>query len=75
MDVAAIAYHAVRGYWLVLYLEKERPGFLGRMFSLRRDSKTIERELAAELGIEPASFWSEIDDILVGYFEKRGAAV
>jgi len=71
MDGTAIAYHGVRGYWLVLYLEKEHPGLLNRMFSLRRDSKTIEREVAAELGMEPVSFWSEIDDMLVGYFGKR----
>jgi hypothetical protein len=72
MDGGAIAYHTVRGYWLVLYLEKERPGLLSSMFSQRRDSKTIEREVATELGMELASFWIEIDDILVSYFEKRG---
>jgi hypothetical protein len=72
MDGEAIAYHGVRGYWLVRYLEEERPGFLRRMLSQRRDSKTIEHEVAAELGIEPASFWSVIDDLVVTYFEGGG---
>jgi len=75
MDGAAIAYHFVRGYWLVRYLEKEHPGFLNRMLSLRMDSKTIEREIAAELGMEPTSFWGEIDDLLVSYFKERGVRV
>jgi hypothetical protein len=68
----AIAYHGVRGYWLVRYLEEKRPGFLRRMFSLRRDPKTIERETAMELGIKPENFWTEIDDVVVGYFENKG---
>jgi hypothetical protein len=71
MGGEAIAYHGMRGYWLVRYLEEERPGFLRRMFSLRRDSKTIEREVAMELGMEPGSFWSEIDEVVVGHFERQ----
>jgi hypothetical protein len=69
MSGETFVYHAVRGYWLVRYLEEERPGFLKRMFSLRRDSRAIEREMAMELGMEPGSFWSEIDDVVVGHFE------
>jgi hypothetical protein len=68
MGGEAIAYNGLRGYWLVRFLEEERPGFLRRMFSRRRDSKTIEREIAAELGMEPASFWNEIDGVVAGYF-------
>ncbi|MGB8951146.1 MAG: hypothetical protein WCC06_00570 [Candidatus Aminicenantales bacterium] len=71
-----IAYQSLRGYWLVRYLEEERPGFLKRMFSLRRrDSKTIEREMARELGMEPESFWREIDGVAVGHFERKRAGV
>ena len=54
------------------YLKEERPGFLRRKFSLRRDSKTIERETAVELGIDPQNFRTEIDDLVVGYFESKG---
>ena len=71
MDGAAIAYHGMRGYWLVQYLEQEHPGFLRHMFSLKSDSKTIERDVALELGMDPLSFWCEIDDMVVSYFEKR----
>jgi hypothetical protein len=49
-------------------LEEQRPGFLKRAFSLRRDAATIERETARELGMEPESFWREIDGVLVSYF-------
>ena len=72
MGGEAIAYHGMRGYWLVRYLEEERPGFLRRMFSLGRNAKTIEREMAIELGMEPEGFWSEIDEVAVGHFETKG---
>lgn len=73
MSGGAIAYHAARGYWLVRYLEGERPGVLRRMFSLRRDPKEIQREIAAELGMELESFWSEIDEVVASRFEREGA--
>ncbi|MFC2070277.1 hypothetical protein ACFLTB_03800 [Chloroflexota bacterium] len=68
MSGEAIAYHGSRGYWLVRYLEKERPGFLKGMLAIRKDSNTIERNIAEELGIAPESFWNEIDDIVADYF-------
>jgi hypothetical protein len=71
MGGEAIAYHGMRGYWLVRYLEENYPGFLKRMFLLQRDPTAIEREMIAELGIEPGSFWREIDDVVVEHFERR----
>jgi hypothetical protein len=71
MDGEAIAYHGVRGYWLVQYLEDERPGFLRRLFSLRRDAQAIEREVMAELGMEPGRFWNQIDDVVVDHFQGK----
>jgi hypothetical protein len=66
----AIAYHTVRGYWLVRYLEKKRPGFLKRAFSQPKDARVMEREMAAELGMAPESFWAEIDGAVADYFDK-----
>jgi hypothetical protein len=71
MGGEAIAYHGMRGYWLTRYLEENRPGFLKRMFSLHRDPTAIEQEMIAELGMEPESFWREIDDVVVYYFERE----
>ena len=71
MGGEAIAYHGMRGYWLVRYLEKLHPGFLRRMFSFHRDPKVIEQEMIVELGMEPGRFWSEIDDVMIDHFEKR----
>ena len=68
----AIAYHGVRGYWLVRYLEERHPGFLRKMFSFPRDAKTIEREMASELKLAAETFWKDIDGVMVEYFEKRG---
>lgn len=73
MDSEAIAYHAVRGYWLVRYLEEQYPGLLKDMFSARHDSKFIEGRIIAATSLNPETFWTEIDDRLVDHFEtKRG---
>ncbi len=61
----AIAYHAVRGYWLVRYLEEKRPGLLKRILSSPQVASAIEAQVAVELGLEPDSFWGEIDDRIV----------
>ena len=71
MGVEAIAYHGMRGYWLVRYLEEKHPGFLRRMFSLHLDPKVIEQEMIVELGMEPGRFWNEIDDAMIDHFERR----
>lgn len=75
MGVEAIAYHGMRGYWLVRYLEEKCSGFLRHMFSLRQDARALEREMISELGMEPESFWSKIDGVIVGHFEGKGVGV
>ncbi|MCL4562009.1 MAG: hypothetical protein M1281_15540 [Chloroflexi bacterium] len=71
----AIAYQAVRGYWLVQYLEDCHPGFLKGNFSSTGEGQAIEEAVARELGIEPDRFWSEIDDRISAHFglEQPGA--
>jgi len=71
MGGEAIAYHGMRGYWLVRYLEEKHPGFLRRMFSLHRDPKAIEQEMIVELGMEPGRFWGQIDNVVVDHFERK----
>ncbi len=68
----AIAYHGVRGYWLVRYVEEKLPGFLRYMFSLERDARAVEREMVTELGMEAESFWRDIDGVIVDHFERQG---
>lgn len=70
LNADAIAYYAVLGYWLVQYIEEVRPGFLKRLFSSSPVSRTIDNEIAAELGVEPDSFWMEIPGMIVTHFEK-----
>jgi hypothetical protein len=71
MGGEAIAYHGMRGYWLVRYLEETHPGFLKRMFSLHRDAEVIEGEMIAELGMTPARFWMDIDGVIASFFEGK----
>ena len=70
MNVETIAYHSLRGYWIVRYLEHAQPGFLRELLSVRRDWRTIEAELARLLGIAPDDLWSKIDGMVAGHFEK-----
>jgi hypothetical protein len=72
MDAEAIVYHGVRGYWLVRYLEQEHPSFLRGMFSQRRDLESLEREVVSKLEMEPESFWNEIDEVVVSFFQSQG---
>ncbi len=64
----AIAYHAVRGYWIVRLLEENRPGFLKRIFSSSQATPAVENDMAVELGIEPDILWGKIDNMIVAHF-------
>ena len=67
----AIAYHGIRGYWLVRYMEDEHPCFLRHMFLSYQDAHTIEHEVALQLGMMPESFWDEIDELVTDHFEGQ----
>jgi hypothetical protein len=68
MDDEAIAYHAVRGYWLVRYLEAEQHGLLKLFFSLYSDGGEIEKAVIREHSMPPERFWDEIDTRVADYF-------
>lgn len=70
MDSQSIASHAVRGYWLVRYLEETRPGWLKSKFSLGSFDKLFTSELSSEIGLVEDRFWSEIDEVIVAHFAK-----
>ena len=72
MGGKTLAYHAVRGYWLVRFLEDQCPGFLKRKLISYRESRKIEDALAVEMELEPDSLWSQIDDRLVAHFQAMG---
>ena len=70
MSGEAFVYHAVRGYWLTGCVEEKCPGFLKRKFSQDWPPRTIEPEIAIELGMTPENFWNEIDAAVVDHFAK-----
>lgn len=67
-----LAYHAIRGYWIVRYLEDTQPGFLRGLLSTRQAPAAIERLVAEHLGLQPHGLWREIDDLVVRHFGDRG---
>jgi hypothetical protein len=73
MGGEAIAYHGVRGYWLVRYLEEVCPGFLRRIISVRRESGKITQEMATELEMAPDTFWRDIDGTVAAHFLPQAA--
>ena len=66
-----LAYHAVRGYWIVRYLEQAHPRFVRSLLAARQSQATIERRVAEQLGLQPSSLWQEVDDRLVAHFRHR----
>ena len=71
-----LAYHAVRGYWIVRLLEETNPGWMQELLSLRRASQEIERRLAEAVHLPPGRLWTEIDDLVVEQLapSRSGAA-
>ncbi|MBM3122772.1 MAG: hypothetical protein FJZ97_11415 [Chloroflexi bacterium] len=68
----ALAYHAVRGYWIVRLLEETHPGFVRSLLTSRQSPARIERQVAAQLELEPARLWAEIDARVRAHFRERG---
>jgi len=69
-----LAYHAVRGYWIVRLLEDTHPGFLRALLAERRASAAIERQIADKLGLQPENLWREIDDVVSRHFNQKVVA-
>jgi hypothetical protein len=68
----AVAYHAVRGYWIVRLLEETHPGFVRGLLATRQLHRAAERQVAERLGLRPASLWRDVDDLVVTHFRSRG---
>jgi hypothetical protein len=67
-DTDALLYHAVRGYWLVRYLQDQHPGLLGQLLAIRHDSREITNLMATALGLKEADVWQAIDGIVADQF-------
>ena len=65
----AIAYHSVRGYWIVRLLEKTYSGFLRELLSKRRTAEDLERRVADVLHLPRGRIWAEIDDLMADSFQ------
>jgi hypothetical protein len=70
----ALAYHAVRGYWIVRLLEDTHPGFLHALLAERRAPAAIERQIAEKLGLQPENLWREIDDVVSRHLNQKVVA-
>lgn len=71
LDGETLAYHAVRGYWIVRFLEDAHPGFIRSLLTSRRSSKVIERQLSRQLGLPQADLWRVIDAAVVEHFRRK----
>ncbi|HET7012045.1 MAG TPA: hypothetical protein VFI11_14815 [Anaerolineales bacterium] len=67
----ALAYHAVRGYWIVRFLEEAHPGFVRSMLSVRQPRAAIERRVAERLSLPPENLWRDIEDIVFEWFQRQ----
>jgi hypothetical protein len=67
-DLEGLVYHVVRGYWLTRYLDEARPDLLPRLLARPQRRSALEAGVAAALGLAPATFWDEIDRLVVRHF-------
>jgi hypothetical protein len=74
-DEGALLEVYARGYWLTRYIEETQPGRLRDLLAERCPHSELERRIAAAYGKRRATFWDEIDEVLVSYFGQRSAAV
>lgn len=74
MQGETLAYHAVRGYWIVRLLEEVHPGFLRGILGEPRAPREIERLVAERFGVPPGNLWGEIDGLVSHRFRKKGVA-
>jgi hypothetical protein len=74
MQGETLAYHAVRGYWILRFLEETHPGFVRSLLNERRSSAEVERLVAAQLRVAPGDLWSVIDGLASRRFRKEGVA-
>lgn len=67
----ALAYHAVRGYWIVRYLEATWPGLVRSLLAKRSAPGEIERVIAGQLGLPAADLWRQMDGTIAAHFRTR----
>jgi hypothetical protein len=67
-----LAYHAVRGYWIVRLIEEAHPGFLRSLLAERCPPGAIERQVGERLGLRVGNLWQQIDDMVVKHFRRQG---
>ena len=72
MKADETAYQYVRGYWLTRYLEDRCPDLMRSLLSHRRRVRSLEQQIATELGIQPSLLWREINAVVVNHFVRGG---
>ena len=68
-DPDHLVYLAVRGYWMTRYLAEAHPTLLREQLAHRQSHEALEAALAPELGMDPGTFWREMEAITVSHFE------
>ncbi len=64
-----LIYHYVRGYWITRGLAEACPDGLRELLGEKSGRGTLERRVAAKLGMERKEFWAAIDRLTVSHFE------
>jgi len=69
-DQHAVIYLTVRGYWITRYFAETHPDALKAVLSRRHQPDELLQVLSTALEIEPESFWQQIDDRVITYFNN-----
>lgn len=69
-DEEYIAFQVARGYWLTRYLSETQPDLLQSLLLERLPRPELEAKVANALEIDPEDLWTDVDALLVDYFEQ-----
>jgi hypothetical protein len=70
-DQGGLVYQVVRGYWLTRYLDDTQSQLLVELLKKRYKPKLLQEEIANAYGLESATFWNEIDPMIVSHFNQQ----
>ena len=67
-DPDGMVYLYVRGYWITRYIWKVQPDLISRLLAARLPYHALETQVANSLGLDRDTFWEEIDNKILDYF-------
>jgi len=70
-DEDRLVYIYVRSYWITRYLEAAHPGLIKCLLAEDQPRQDWDGKIGAAMGIASGDLWSQIDTVVVSYFQEK----